>query len=64
MNKGENLMEIACNCDGLPAHDHFMGHELNKNSVFGPVWDLESIGRIWVDWKAFARALAREFGDQ
>lgn len=49
---------IGCNCDGLPTHDHFMGHEL-KDGVWGPRWDLNDIGRVWVDWKAVARALLK-----
>lgn len=52
---------IACTCDGLPAHDHFMGQEL-KDGVWGPRWDLNDVGRVWVDWKAVARALTREAG--
>lgn len=50
---------IACTCDNLPAHDHFMGQEL-KDGVWRPRWDLNDIGRIWVDWKQVARGLLND----
>lgn len=56
------MILTACNCDGLPAHDHLMGHRLDESGVMGPWWDMDSIGRVWVDWKAVARALACRTG--
>jgi hypothetical protein len=52
----------ACTCDGLPAHDHFMGHRVGADGVYGPVWDQEDIGHVWVDWKKVSRALMQELG--
>jgi hypothetical protein len=54
------MVEIACTCDDLPAHDHFMGwadQDYHGVKAWGPVYDSEDIGRIWVPWKDVARAL-------
>lgn len=51
-------MAIACECDGLPPHDHFMGHRLDDRGVYRPFYDHEDCGHVWVDWKAVAHALA------
>jgi hypothetical protein len=44
----------ACNCGGLPAHDHYIDY---RRPTWVPVWDQDDIGRIWVRWKDVARAL-------
>lgn len=49
---------IACQCDGLPAHDHFMGHAPDERGFMGPVWDMDDIGRVWVPWKEVAKAFS------
>lgn len=48
---------VGCQCDGLPAHDHYMGKAQDERGVWGAVWDPSDVGRVWVDWKAVARAL-------
>lgn len=45
----------SCNCGGLPAHDHYV-----PGASFGMTWDANEIGRVWVDWRAVARALMAE----
>jgi hypothetical protein len=52
------VIEVACTCGGLPAHDHYMGQGPDERGVWGPVWDLEEVGRVWIDWKEVARALS------
>lgn len=47
---------VACQCDGLPPHDHFMGSEV-VDDVYQAVYDWEDVGRVWVDWRAVAKAL-------
>lgn len=44
---------IACTCDGLPPHDHYVGWNVTEGSL----WESDEIGRIWVDWKAVAKSL-------
>jgi hypothetical protein len=54
------MEEIACTCGGLPAHDHYMGQaeqDYQGFKAWGPVYDPDDIGRIWVPWKDVARAL-------
>ena len=51
-------MEVyACSCAGLPPHDHYIGQAPDANGVWGPVWDTDDVGRLWVDWRAIARVL-------
>lgn len=49
-------VEIACTCDGLPAHSH--RYELVMQA--GKILEKRDTGeiRIWVDWKAVAHELA------
>lgn len=49
---------IACQCDDLPAHDHYMGQAPDGNGVWGPVWDMDDIGRVWVPWKTVAKTFS------
>jgi hypothetical protein len=54
-------MELhGCNCGNLPWHDHYMGQEQDENGCWGPRWDMDDIGRVWVDWKDVARAFIME----
>lgn len=49
---------IACRCDvgyGLP-HDHRTGSGV-IDGVYQAIYDTTDIGRLWVNWKAFAREL-------
>lgn len=56
---------IACTCGGLPSHDHLMGgHVQHADGSFGPRWDYDDIGHVWVDWKAVARALMKDEHDR
>ncbi len=49
----------ACCCDGIPAHDHYLGfHQID--GVWRALYDPDDIGHLWVDWKAVARALILE----
>jgi hypothetical protein len=50
---------IGCTCENLPAHDHHMGNAV-INGVYQAVYDRNDVGRIWVDWKAVAKALMIE----
>lgn len=68
------MIEVACRCGGLPAHDHYMGQVAEKwgdalqqgvaydDLVWGPRYDLDDIGRVWVPWKQVARALSDTLG--
>lgn len=56
-------VEIACECDGLPAHSHVYTTVSDPN---GPSIDGYRLRRrvadpfdvrIWIDWKALAREL-------
>lgn len=47
---------IACQCEGIPPHDHFMGCAV-QDGVYRARYDYDDIGRVWVDWRAVARAL-------
>lgn len=51
---------IACTCDDLPPHDHYMGQGADDRGFMGPIWDLDDIGRVWVPWKQVARAFITE----
>lgn len=60
---------IACQCDGLPPHDHLIPNKrpaemteaemapFRAGKVYEPYHhDPVDVGRLWVDWKAVARA--------
>ena len=60
------VVMVGCECEGLPAHDHFnifmiqRLRERNKShglSEFEGVPEHGEINHLWVDWKAFARSL-------
>lgn len=64
---------IACHCDGLPPHDHHIGNGMvpmeyrngagqviATGEAYGPVYDYDDVGRVWVDWRAVARSLIAE----
>lgn len=48
---------LACHCSGLPAHDHYMGFHC-VNGIWQAKYDPDDVGRIWIDYKRLARALA------
>lgn len=50
------MIEELCTCDDLPAHSHFIGHEI-VDGVMRPVYDPLDVGYLAVDWRAVARAL-------
>lgn len=58
------MEEIACTCDGLPAHSHVYRVGLDPDltnpsqSVITHVQDPYDI-RIWVDWKEVARCFSQ-----
>ena len=54
---------IGCTCDGLPAHDHFIGCRV-IDGVYQAYYDLDDVGHVWVDWKAVARALMEDASPQ
>lgn len=63
------MIEEACTCDGLPAHDH--GTIVGWTSECGPDGVVRTVVRrdpdhihLWVDWKAVARALMTEEKDE
>lgn len=72
------MEEIACQCDGLPPHDHRIPNkkptemteaELAEYRTGGKVYepfhyDPIDIGRLWVDWKAVARDLMTDVVNQ
>lgn len=49
------VIEIACTCDDLPAHSHvYQPKQDGKRLTMVPEpFDV----RVWVDWRAVARAL-------
>jgi hypothetical protein len=55
------MIDIACTCEDLPAHSHIYQQVVPKQDYRGRVFVPEDTGeiRIWVDWKAVARELAR-----
>lgn len=60
------MIEVLCQCDGLPPHDHYMGQEFREYSdgimAWGPRYDLSDIGRVSVPWKEVARSLSDALG--
>jgi hypothetical protein len=49
---------VACQCGGLPAHDHPLRREVvDSRLTMVPVMDEY---HFWVDWRAVARALMTE----
>lgn len=60
------MMEIACQCRVggvvLPPHDHRVGFGMDGRGIYGPVYDFNDVGRVWVDWKEVAHALLVDQG--
>lgn len=54
------MIEVACTCAGLPAHTHLPTRWAVVDGVYRAVFDDPHYVRVWVDWKAYARALARD----
>lgn len=58
------MIEVACQCGGLPPHDHWIRTEKpfvdEDRYLTHGYFDMDDIGRVWVDWKAVARALTTE----
>lgn len=56
------VVMVLCECDGLPAHDHFMGFGV-VDGFYQGIYDADDIGRVGVPWKDVARELCREAVD-
>lgn len=56
------VVEIACTCDDLPAHNHIYAPNPPRPG-FAPTYHDTGEVQIWVDWKAVARALSTETHD-
>lgn len=68
------MIDIACQCGGLPAHDHRIPNRpfeqmteaerdqyRNGDKFYEPYhFDMIDVGRVWVDWKKVAKALMTE----
>lgn len=58
------MIEVACQCGNLPSHDHWIRTAEpfvdDGGCLTHGYFDLDDIGRIWVDWKEVARALTTE----
>lgn len=50
-------VEIACTCDGLPAHSHIYRFQPTPDGIAPQRVDTGEV-RVWVDWRAVAHALA------
>lgn len=52
------MIEILCQCDGLPAHRHVLDFGPHDGVVYGKA--TQDIDHFVVDWKALARQLWAE----
>lgn len=48
------MIEVACTCDGLPAHSHVYRPVVARGGRLHMVIDPYDV-RVWVDWRAVAR---------
>lgn len=58
------MIEVACTCGDLPAHSHVPTHWATVDGVYRAVYDDPWYVRVWVDWKAYARALVRSEAEE
>lgn len=54
------MIEVACQCEGLPAHSHLPTRHAVVDGVYQGVYDDPFYVRVWVDWREYARQVMLE----
>lgn len=54
------MIEVACTCEGLPAHSHLPTRWDTVDGTYQAIFDDPFYVRIWVDWRAVAKSYMGE----